>query len=1028
MRYPNDMVAPRRKTGGLSPRARVIIISVVVALVVLALSARAIAGFYTDFLWYDSVGSTDVWRTRLLTQFGLAGAFTLVFTALCAASLLITERVASLPSTGPEDELLKRYRELFGKRRRLIRLGISLAFGLVAGVGASGQWDSWLLFRNGGSFGVKDPVHNTDVGFYVFKLPFLQYLSDWLFASLVIIAMVTAVSHYLNGGIRLQATGQRVSAQVKAHLSVLMALIALVKAGDYLLARYQLLMSDRGYVEGATYTDIRAAMPALALLMLISVLSAVLFIINIRRRGWALPIVAMSLWLLVALAAGQLYPWFIQTFQVARKESSREAPYITRNIEATRVALGLDKVVEKNFDYTKDPTDAVVNDNAATISNIRLLDPAVITQTFQRLESQLPYFQFSDIDVDRYPIGVNNAPTQVVLAARDLNPDQIPQKSWENRHLVYTHGYGAALAPANEVTDKGRPFFKVRGVPVQVDPTVTERIKLDRPEIYFGEGLDGPTEDGYAIVGTSRPEQSGDAQTTYVGKGGVGIDGFVRRAAFFLRFGDLETLTSEFLTSNSRVLYARDVRTRAERVAPFLKFDSDPYPVISGGRIKYVLDAYTSSATYPYAQQVDTSVLTANSGLYGTQLNYVRNSVKAVVDAYDGTVDLYLTDELYGAKDPIIRGYASAFPKLFKPFSEMDPTIKDHLRYPEDLFRIQTSMWGRYHIDAAADFYEQSDRWAVAQDPGRDVSAASATAGTRRERISPYYQLMRLPDATSQDFLLFRPFVPYSDDDKKQQLTSFMVGKSDLSNYGQLELYTMTKKTGADRQERNREVDGPLIVSGNILSDSVVSKQISLLDSTGSRLEFGNLLIIPIGTSLLYVRPYYVRAEGADGFPELRQVVATVGDKIVAGASLAEALKGLFPTAKIQTSEGVPEPPTTTPGGTSPTPPPADDPAALIAKAVVLFDAADAALKTGGTSSLADYQTKVSQAQDLIRQASTLLANGATFAAPSTTAPATTIPGITAPRTTLPGTTLPGTTAPSTTVPGSTASPPTTGP
>ena len=1023
MRYPDDMVAPRRRNGGLSPRARVIIISVMVALLVLALSARAIAGFYTDFLWYDSVGNTDIWRTRLLTQFGLAGTFTLVFTLLCAGSLLITERVASLPSSGPEDELLKRYRELFGKRRRLIRLGTSLAFGLVAGVGASGQWDSWLLYRNGGSFGVKDPVHSADVGFYVFKLPFLQYVSDWLFASLVIITLVTATSHYLNGGIRLQSTGQRVSSQVKAHLSVLMALIALVKAGDYLLARYQLLMSDRGYVEGATYTDIRAAMPALALLMLISVLCAVLFIINIRRRGWALPIVAIGLWLLVALTAGQLYPWFIQTFQVARKESSREAPYITRNIEATRVALGLDKVVEKNFDYTKDPSDAVVSDNAATVSNIRLLDPAVITSTFQRLESQLPYFQFSDIDVDRYPIGENNAPTQVVIAARDLNPDQIPQKSWENRHLVYTHGYGAALAPANEVTNKGRPVFKVRGVPVQVDPAISEKVKLDRPEIYFGEGLDGPTEDGYAIVGTSRPEQSGDAQTSYVGKGGVPIDGFLRRAAFFLRFGDLETLTSEFLTSSSRVLYARDVRTRAERVAPFLKFDADPYPVISGGRIKYVLDAYTSSATYPYAQQVDTTVLDGKSGLYGVPLNYVRNSVKAVVDAYDGTVDLYLTDELYGGQDPIIRGYAAAFPNMFKPFSEMDPTVKDHLRYPEDLFRIQTSMWGRYHIDAAADFYEQSDRWAVAQDPGRDINAASSAQGARRDRISPYYQLMRLPDAESQDFLLFRPFVPYSDDDKKQQLTSFMVGKSDQSNYGQLELYTMTKNAGADREERNREVDGPLIVSGNILSDSVVSKQISLLDSTGSRLEFGNLLIIPIGTSLLYVRPYYVRAEGADGFPELRQVVATVGDKIVAGDSLANALKQLFPTAQIKTGEGVPEPPTTTPGET-PTPPTADDPTALLARAVALFDQADAALKAGGSSSLADYQAKVSEAQDLIRQASDLIAGGATFATPSTTTPATTIPGIDPPATTgAPASTTPTTTIAPSTVPPTSAGP-----
>jgi uncharacterized membrane protein (UPF0182 family) len=471
------------------------------------------------------------------------------------------------------------------------------------------------------------------------------------------------------------------------------------------------------------------------------------------------------------------------------------------------------------------------------------------------------------------------------------------------------------------------------------------------------------------------------------------MKGFLRRAAFFLRFGDLEALTSNYLTDESRVLYVRDIVQRARKVAPFLKFDTDPYPVITGGRIKYVLDGYTTTDSYPYAQQIDTtSILDQSSGLFGVRMNYIRNSAKVVIDAYDGTVDVYMSDELYGERDPLIRAYDKAFPGLMKSIDQMDPTLRAHLRYPEDLFKIQTSMWGRYHIDDPGDFYEQSDRWSVAQDPGRDVTsgrtAASATDGARRDRIRAYYQQMKLPGSEKDEFLIFRPFVPYSTDDTKKQLASFMVAKSDPDDYGTLEIFTMTRKLADGTHERNRQVDGPLIVNDNIFSDFTVSQQITLLSGQGSQVELGNLLVVPLNNSLLYVRPLYVQAKTANGVPEIRRVVATIGDQIVVGNTLAEALQKLFPGTDVNTQEGAAEQP---PDGepTEPATPPdgESDAGSLIQQALELFGEADSALKEGGASSLSDYQEKIDEAHDLIEQASKSLG---VETAPTTTVPAPT--------------------------------------
>lgn len=1016
MRNPDDIPRPRPRPRGPRRPPRTWVVVLLVVVVGIALSARAIAQFYTDYLWFDSLHQVGVWKTMLGTRVVLASVFACAFFILLYVNLLIADRLTPLGvSRTADDELLLRYRELVGPRQRLVRALVALAFAVIVGFGAASQWRSWLLFRHGGDFGIKDPFLHNDAGLYVFKLPFLSYLSGWAFAAVLITTIVVAAVHYLNGGIRVQVGAPSATSQVKAHLSVLLAAIAFLKAGDYVLSRYGLVLSDRGFVRGATYTDVNAQDPALKLLILISLLSGVLFLYNIWKRGWALPVVAVALWAVVALVAGAAYPWFIQSFQVSRKESAREAPYIARNIAATRAALGLADVDQANFNYEAEPTDTEVESNGGTISNIRLLDPRVESQAFQNLQSQLSYYRFpTDLDVDRYPIGPDGSNVEVVLAARELNPTTDLAKTWESRHLIYTHGYGVALAPANAVTSEGLPDFKVSGVaPLAVSPDVAPTLKINRPEIYFGEGIDGVDGNGYAIVGTTRKEKSAGIDSTYHGKGGVAVKGFMRRLAFYLRFGDLETLTSDYLTSKSRILFNRDVQARVRAVAPFLKLDSDPYPIVVDGRIKYVVDAYTTSSHYPYAEMADTDQVDLGADLRAEPFNYLRNSAKAVIDAYDGSVTLYLTDTLYGGRDPIIRAYADAFPGLFT--EKIPAAVKAHFRYPEDMFRVQTAMWGKYHQSSADDFYNGSDTWDVAQDPGNSVRPPDLTAS--RPRIEPFYLQMRVPGEEGERFVLFRSFVPHSTDDSKKQLTSFIVASSDPGSYGRLKVFTMTTTNG-DKVERNRNVDGPLTVNSRILSsrEGNISQELTLLNQGegGSKVQLGNLVMVPLGRSILYVRPVYVSASSADSAPELRLVIVADGAKTEVGTTLQAALSKLFPNVEgIQTQEGgtgedVEEP---TEGDLPGTGDAADDPAELLAEALDRYAEADAALKAGGANAVSEYADRNAEAAALVERAHAALVgpNPSTAPPKSSGSPSTARPAATtttsAPTTNAPPTT-----------------------
>jgi len=1001
MRAPTDMPRRRRRTSG---RGRVLLVVGLVVLFLLVTSLRGLARFYTDYLWFSNLHLESVFTGILGAKIALAAIFTATFFGLCMVSLTVADRTApQFRPAGPEDELLTRYHAFVEPRAWLVRGIVSLLFGVIAGVGQSNLWQQWILFTHSQSFGIKDATFHKDVGFYVFRLPFLVNVTQWVFDSLIIILLITLVADYLNGGIRPQSPLQRVTPQVKAHVSVLLAAMALVKAFDYWLARYSLTFSSRGYVQGATYANVHASLPALELLLIIALLSCGLFIYNIWQRGWVVPAVAVGLWALVGIIAGTAYPAFIEAVRVKPSESTREAPYIHNNIVATRQAMGLNHVVQRNFNYNSNVTVAsqTITHETGVINNIPLLDKNVVTDTFRKQQGYLAYTTFNSLVSDRYRItGVDGkvTETQVVTSSRDLNLSQAPSQSWEGQHILYTHGYGVALAPANSVTSSGGPDYLIKNVPTQITRSAI-KVTLDKPQVYFS--LD---QSGYAIVDSSKESEvdylnanGSQSTSSYAGAGGVAMNSWLRRAAFALRFGDWNPLISSYVTPGSKILYVRDVRARVQTVAPFLSFDNDPYPVTVDGKIYYIIDGYTTSDHYPNAQEADTSDLASSSGL-AKKFNYVRNSVKAVVDAYDGSVTLYVVNQ----KDPMIRAYESAFPKLFDQ-AQVPASIKDHFRYPEDLFTVQTNTWGRYHIEDPQAFYGQTAGWSIAQDPGNQVVNPSQTtqfnqAGqpvqTKEARVNPYYAILKLPGESQQSFMLFRSFVPFSQDDTKKTLSAFMVAKSDNFNddYGQLVSYQVPS---------DESVPGPAIVGADISSNKFVSAVTTPLNQQGSSVTWGTLVLYPIDESLLYVRPLYVAAQGGTEVPQVQEVVASFGGQIAIQPTLQQALAKLFPDvpASVLANVGLPQgvsttgtvPPPTGPGTTTTTAPttstttPGSTTSSTVPKGQTvqqLLSAASALLVrakadlvascTTGTCDVTSYQNAVNLAAAYVSQASAL--------------------------------------------------------
>jgi uncharacterized membrane protein (UPF0182 family) len=863
---------------------------VVVVLIVVLASLKSLATLYTDSLWFTSVHLHRVWSTLLAIKVGLFASFGAVFFVVLWVNLLICDRLGvASPSLDPEDELVRRYQQGVRPYAGRVHAAVAVVLALIAASGTVGEWNNWILFTHGTSFATKDPEFGRNVGFYVFKLPFLEFLVNWSLVVLVVILLVTAAFHYLNGGIRPQRAAPRVRPAVKVHLSVLLALIALVKAAGYVLQRYQLVTSTNGYVEGAGYTDAHARLPALELLFFVSLFAAAILLYNVRRQGWTLPVLAVGVWAFVALVIGVIYPAILQALKVNPAQSTLEQPYIKRNIAATRAAYGLQHVKVSTFAGSTTIPPAEVAANTTTLDNIRLWDPdsSISLPTFQKVQDLKSYYTFQSVGVDRYQI--DGKLTPVIVGVRQMNSADLPSSGWVNTHLEYTHGEGMALAEANQTTSNGNPVFAIKDVP----PTSSGGLPaISQPGVYFGL-----TDPGYVVADSHQPEldyQRGngtDVDTHYQGSGGVRLGNFFTKAAFAVRLGDLNLLISNLITPQSKIMFVRTVVAMAQKAAPFLSFDSDPYAALVDGHIDWVINAYTTTAEYPYSQNADTQQVPPVSGLPASY-NYVRNSVDVVVDAYSGKMTFYAMDD-----DPILKAYESAFPGMFTPRSKMNPTLQAHLRYPEDLFSIQAAIYGRYHITSPSNFYTAGDAWSLSPTAGvgSPTNALAVTVTTNAEgdvtggslqRMAPLYQVLEEPGQRGESFTISDAYVPAAQGSSIQVLSAFMMADSDPGHYGQLRVYET--KPGSS-------VVGPALADSYIEANTTVSKQISLLDQHGSQVLLGNILMVPIDQSMLYVRPLYTESSG-NPQPQLKEVIAVLGQTVQMKPTLDSALSAVLST------------------------------------------------------------------------------------------------------------------------------------
>ncbi|MHB8513679.1 MAG: UPF0182 family membrane protein [Actinomycetota bacterium] len=886
MRFP----APRRIGNRRSRRRLVLAAAVVIVLLILI---GAFAGVYTDLLWYRSVGFSQVFRTEIATKSLMVTAFSALFAIVLLINLWIVQRTTS-PSHlfTMRDQVLERYRLLSRPIvRNLVIIG-SIVIGFFAGSSATGQWRTYLLFRHAQSFGIKDPVFSKDVSFFVFRLPFDRFLFTWGFSSLLVITIIVAAAHYLMGGIGVEGNSPRVAPHVKAHISVLLGLIVALKAWGYRLDQFGLNYSPRGgQVIGASYTDVHAQLPALKLLVFIAIACAILFFVNIRFRGWILPAAGLGILVLTSLIAGGIYPAAVQRFSVKPEERTKEQPYIKRNINFTREAFALEHRNTASQVTTLERTGAAtltpkaLEQAPATEQNIRLWDPDTLIDAYTQLQRITPYYEFSNIGIDRYNIGGQTQ--QVMLSTREIDPTGLPDqaRTWVNDHLFYTHGYGVVASRVNDTTPEGQPDFLSSGIPPTTSSDAAS-LAVTQPRIYFGLKETVP----FVVANTKVPEldyPSGNTATqttTYNGLGGIQLSNFFRRLAFAWKFKDVNLLISSAIQGNSRILYLRNIHDRVQKVAPYLQLDGDPYPVVVKGRILWVQDGYTTTEDYPYSQRIDVNSLT-NGHLDGS-VNYIRNSVKAVVDAFDGSVTLYVWDE----NDPIIKAWQSVFPTLLKPKSEMPAELVGHMRYPEDLFLIQADRYATYHITDPTDFYSKNDVWRIPDNPsctGSTTTNLPASCQGTNKQIPPFYVFMNVPGETQPEMVLMLPFTPFGGDAStggvRQNLTAWLAARMDGSHYGELLSLVYPKE---------KNVFGPEQIDALIENDPNVRSQKTQLDPKNERIIKGNLLVIPVGDSLLYVQPLYLRAASST-LPEFKRVVVATKDKIVIAGSLSDALSQL---------------------------------------------------------------------------------------------------------------------------------------
>ena len=872
-----------------SPLALTFIILAVIAGALVALS-----GVYVDWLWFKSVGFTAVWSTVLTTKVALFIAFGLITSSIISLNVFLAFRSRPFNvSMAMESDNLERYRATIDPIRKLVFAGVVVVLFYFGGSSGVQLWSSWLLFKNSTDFGVKDPQFNMDISFFAFRLPFYQTLIGWAISTLILATLASAAIHYLYGGLRPQLRSDRTTVAARVQLSVLLGLIVLIKAVAYWFDRFALALKESRLITGLTYTDVNATLPAKSILAAIAVICSLLFFANIVRKSWLLPAAGTALMVGSSVLIAGVYPGAVQQFQVKPSESAKEAPYIQRNIDSTRDAFGLAAVEMKDYQATLSTNSGQLASDAATIANIRLMDPNVLSATFRQLQQIKPYYTFPEsLDVDRYK--VNGVQRDAVVAVRELNIDGNPSRNWINDHLVYTHGFGFVSAFGNTVDADGKPSFLVGDLPP------TTGLGKFEPRIYFGENVPD-----YSIIGgpkTDTPVEfdypddasaNGQKNYTYTGKGGVPMGGLLNKLLFAIQYQEQRIVLSSLINSESKILYNRSPRERVAKVAPWLTLDGDPYPAIVDGKVQWIIDGYTTSAGYPYSQTTSlgtatTDALTANSTSITAQsnrnINYIRNSVKATVDAYDGTVVLYQWDE----KDPVLKTWMKAFPNTVTAKSKMSDQLLEHIRYPEDMFRVQRDVLSSYHVQTASAFYGGQDFWRVPRDP----STFGANAGAQ----PPYYMTLEMPGSDKPTFALTTPFVPRGG---RENLSAFAVVDSDYGpNYGKITVLQLPRSTN---------VAGPSQVASNFEAKPEVANSLSLLRQGGSDVVLGNLLTLPVGGGLLYVQPVYVRAtSNSAAYPLLQKVLVSFGDVIGYDSSLKGALDQVFGGNSGTSSSGTP--------------------------------------------------------------------------------------------------------------------------
>lgn len=863
---------------------------VIVVLVILANLAR----FYTDVLWFNSVGFSSVLWKSIRTQFLLGTVVGVLFGSVVWANLYLAGRLTpaywrlrfSTERPDPFEEIRTRINPYI----KWAQLGVSGVVAVFAGAAASSTWKTYLLWVNRVDFGVVDPQFHKDVGFFVFVYPFYQDILGWLWGALLVALLLTGAAHFFYGSFDPSRGWRGIAPRALAHISVLLGLLALVKAGQYWLGRYGLDFSSRGAVTGATYTDVHAQLPAITLLAFISIVSAALFLVNIRVRRLSLPLAAVAIWVLIAVLAGAVWPLVVQRLSVKPQELQREAPYIKRNIEFTRKAFGLAHIKSQNFAAASDLTADQARSNADVLNNVRLWDPDILQTVENQVQAIQSFYKFPDVDIDRYPVAGQER--QILLSARELALNDLPASSrtWQNVHLRYTHGYGLVANLANEATSSGEPDFIVKNVPPQIGPG-GDSLDAGQPRLYFGENF---TSSEYSIVDSKQseldfPTQTGTSNFHYSDGGGIPLGGFLDRIAFAIREGDPNLILSGLIQPRSKILIYRDVADRVHRAAPFLSIDRDPYPAVVGGRLEWIVDAYTSTNLYPYSERFDMSNLLPAAASDGPapltgKLSYIRNSVKVVVDAYSGKMTFYTVP---GAQDPLLQAWKRAFPALFSTTPPPDD-LQAHFRYPEDLFSAQSTIWTTYHMSSPSEFYSKRDQWAIADNAQNLTAAAEAAGGTTiasltrllPPKVTPTYLLFRLPGQSDQEFMLTVPYTRRS----RPNMVGELVARNDPPNYG--DLVTLKFGTGF--------VQGPVQVDNLINQDVRASKAITLLSRSGSRIDFGSLVILPIQNSLLYIQPIFVTASAGGGIPELKKVAVVLGSKVVLDDTFNAAINRMF--------------------------------------------------------------------------------------------------------------------------------------